>query len=330
MRAVVVGAVGAICLVAVASTSLATARSGPQRNVQSLRLGVYAGPGAKSVSGGAAFGSFSGAATSDLLDFPPSASWAGITGPKWLLSAHEGSPGRFEYSLPMLPDSGPYTLAACAAGSYSDEWRTLAQNLIKYNLASTIVRPGWEFNGTWYRWSAKSDVDGFVGCYRNIVTTMRSVSGQSFSFDWNPNLGGGAFPAERAYPGNAYVDYVGVDIYDTSWSHFATNATPTAVQQAAAWNDDLNGNHGLLFWSSFAASHGKPMAITEWGVNNVGGGHGGGDDPAFVNHMFDFMTDAANDVAYEHYFNTAAHQLTGATTFPGSAATFQARTSTTP
>ncbi|HEY0871195.1 MAG TPA: hypothetical protein VGD55_12410, partial [Acidothermaceae bacterium] len=70
-------------------------------------------------------------------------------------------------------------------------------------------------------------------------------------------------------------------------------------------------------------------AITEWGVTQLTNGHGGGDDPAFVDRMFDFMTDPANNVAYAHYFNTGSvaddHTLTGSTKFPESAAEYRDR-----
>jgi hypothetical protein len=288
-------------------------------------IGVYAGPPSHTATGVAAFTQLAGAAPGAVLDFASSADWNGIAAPQWVIAPHAGSAARFELSLPMLPDSGPYSLAACAAGAYNDEWTIAARNLVAGHEPDAVVRPGWEFNGTWYRWSAKNDIAGYVGCFRQIVVTMRAVAGQRFAFDWNPNLGGGAFPAEQAYPGDAYVDYVGVDAYDTSWTWYATQGTPTAAQAAAAWSYDLNGDHGLKFWSTFAAAHHKSMAITEWGVTAVGGGHGGGDDAAFVQHMFDFMTDPANHVAYMHYFDTPTHQLTGATPFPAAAAVFHQR-----
>jgi hypothetical protein len=310
---------------AAAGVHQVVARSGTPAHP--LVLGVYAGPASKGVVGAQTFGAFSGSTPGAVLDFAATQDWAGITGPNWLLDPRVGSAARLEYSLPMLPDGSQYNLTACAAGAYNAEWARTAQSLVSHRLANTIVRPGWEFNGTWYHWAAKNDIAGFVGCYRQIVTTMRTVAGQHLAFDWNPNVGLNAFPAELAYPGDAYVDYVGVDIYDTSWSHYPS--ANVAAAQAAAWNDDLNGNHGLTFWSRFATTHHKPMAIPEWGVASLSNGHGGGDDPAFVDHMFDFMTSPANNVAYMHYFDwtsaSADHKLTGATHFPASAAEYQVR-----
>jgi len=289
---------------------------------------VYAGPDSKGVTGAAAFGAATGVQPTAVLDFAATDSWFNISAPSWLVLPHAASPARFELSLPMLPDGSQYTLTACATGAYDQQWRKAATNLVNDGLANTIVRPGWEFNGGWYHWAAKNDIGGFVGCFQHIVTTMRSVPGQRFSFDWNPSVGANAFPAERAYPGDAYVDYVGVDAYDYSWSRYPAGSQGLAAAREAAWNDTLNGDHGLAFWSKFAASHRKPMAITEWAVAQRTDGHGGGDNPAFIDHMFDFMQNPANNVAYAHYFNTNSasndHALTG-TRLPAAAAEYRRR-----
>jgi hypothetical protein len=294
-----------------------------------LTLGVYSGPDSKGVAGATEFGALTGAAPGGVLDFGATDRWSNIAAPSWLIAPHAASAARFEYSMPMLPNGSQYTLAACATGAYDSYWHTAATNLVAHHLSTTIVRPGWEFNGNWYHWAAKANIPGYVGCFRAIVITMRSVAGQHFAFDWNPTVGAGAFPAQLAYPGDGYVDYIGVDIYDTSWTHYPASSAALAAAQTAAWNDDLYGDHGLAYWSAFAKSHVKPMAMTEWGVVAMTNGHGGGDDPAFIDHMFEFMTAPANNVAYEHYFNTGTpsddHTLTGPTKFPNSAADFRRR-----
>jgi hypothetical protein len=277
-------------------------------------LGVYAGPDSKGVTGAAAFGAATGVQPQTVLDFAATDSWYNIAAPSWLISAHSGQSAKFELSLPLLPDGSQYTLAACASGAYDAQWQKTATNLINQRLANTIVRPGWEFNGNWYHWSAKNDIAGFVGCFRHVVGTMRSVPGQHFTFDWSPNIGANSFPAEQAYPGDAYVDYIGVDVYDYSWSRYPASSSGLTAAREAAWNDTINGDHGLAFWSRFAAAHHKSMALPEWGVATRSDGHGGGDNPAFIDHIFDFMQNPANNVAYAHYFNTYSasndHSLT--------------------
>jgi hypothetical protein len=134
-------------------------------------------------------------------------------------------------------------------------------------------------------------------------------------------------PAEQAYPGDDFVNYIGVDVYDSSSTHYSHNAG-TAEQHRASWQYLLNGDHGLTWWSDFARAHHKALAVPEWGVSQLPNGQGGGDDPAFVDEIFHFMTDPNNNVAYEHYFNGGSgqgtHNLTAATNFPQSAARLRA------
>lgn len=118
-------------------------------------------------------------------------------------------------------------LADCAAGSFDPQWTTLARNLVTHRLGTTIVRPGWEFDGSWYPWAADRRTAAYLGCFRHIVDAMRAVPAQHFAFLWNPALGTNQFPATEAYPGDEYVDYVGVDVYDTSW---------TPASRAQVWN----------------------------------------------------------------------------------------------
>jgi len=301
--------------------------------------GVYTGPGAKNVAGASAFASSTGLPVSSVVDFPGETSWAEVRGPSWLLDPYRGSGLALEYSLPLLPagvaaDGTPWNLAACAKGAYDYQWSTLGKNLVAASQPATVIRPGWEFNGSWYRWSAAGKVASFVTCFRRVVAAMRAVPGGRFLFDWNPNLGAGTFPAEQAYPGDGYVDVIGVDVYDTSWTWYPTPAgVTTDAARTSAWNWLLKGDHGLTFWSAFAHQHAKPMSITEWGVTWRPDGHGGADNPYFVDQMVDFITDPANQVVTNHYFNldtaSVRHDLIRADTiFPASLARLRARAAT--
>jgi hypothetical protein len=270
-----------------------------------------------------------------VLDFASTDSWYNITGPSWMLTPWAAQSARLEYSLPMMPVGSAYSLAACAAGTYNSQWTTLATNLVAKGLDDTIVRPGWEFNGNWFYWAAAGKTTEFIGCFRNIVTTMRAQPGQHFAFDWNPSIGPGAFAAELAYPGDEYVDYIGLDVYDYNWYYYPAPPNATEAQIAAAqlnvWNYTLNGNHGLNFWHAFADSHGKPLSIPEWGVGKMTDGHAGGDNPSFVTNMFQFAKNPQNNVAYLNYFEydstVAIHRLgSDSTLFPRSAEEFRSQT----
>jgi hypothetical protein len=268
------------------------------------------------------------------VDFIGGESWDNVEWPTWWLehwSAWEhAQPGRrLILGLPILagpPDrSGPVagrmdlripvTLEKGAAGAYNHHFRQLAENLVKHRMADVILRPGWEFNGGWYAWSAKGKAEAFAGYWRQIVRTMREVPGaEGLRFVWNPTLGEQDFPAEQAWPGDAYVDFVGLDVYDETWMQGGypwpegADATTIVARQRHVWETWTFGSaRGLRFWRDFAQAHGKPLSIPEWGVKrqNAAGQaqHGGLDDPYFVEQMHRFISDPANHVAFHGYFD---------------------------
>ncbi len=118
--------------------------------------------------------------------------------------------------------------------------------------------------------------------------------GQQFRFLWNPNGGGPtSWNLELAYPGSAYVDYIGTDVYDEYWG------SPFTPQ--ASWNNAVNQTWGLNWLATFAAAQGRPIAIPEWSVDFRSDGHGLGDDPYFINQFANWI--AANNVAFTSIFS---------------------------
>ena len=275
-------------------------------------LTAYRGGGSTGATALSTYETWSGTKVRRALDFTATDSWASLEGPNWQLDPWSASGRQLTLSVPMFPQptsTSTGSLAACAAGDYDSHWTRLGQNLVAKKLSSTVVRPGWEFNGGWFWWKASVSPSAFAGCFRHVVTAMRAVPGQAFSFDWNPNIGPGQFPAEQAWPGDGYVTTVGVDAYDQSWvsGTYPISSTATAAQrltaEQTAWKDVLSGDHGLAFWSAFAHNHGAAMSLPEWGLTVRSDGHGGGDNPYYVQQMFAFIKDPANNVSWASYFD---------------------------
>jgi glycosyl hydrolase family 26 len=303
---------------AAASVFLARGGSGPHQH--HVAFGVYSAPGAKGVQGAHDFDRVMHQHSTMVLDFPPGDDWSQIEGEPWLLRPHaEEKDQRLEYSLPVVPDLPGASLRACAEGDYDRHWATLARHLVQWHLTDTILRPGWEFNGDWYAWNAAGHVAEYISCFRHVVTSMRAVPGQRFAFDWNVNVGPGTLDPTTAWPGRDYVDYVGVDAYDISTSQYHVGDKPSATQHQQATTELLDGRWGLRFWARFAAEHGRPLAIPEWGLTWRVDGSGGGDNVTYLNAMLRFVDDPATHVAYACYFNsddaTSHHRLTGPTRF---------------
>lgn len=298
------------------SPSAGTA-AGPRTGAASkVKLGVFANTSRSNVS---AFGNWLGRDPDYVIDFSSRSTWDDIANPTYMLSHWRGAGYRMVYSVAPLPYNGGATVKAGSQGAYDSYFKTLARNLVAYGQEDAIIRLGWEFNLSGWRWSTKNPKD-FIGYWRHIVTAMRSVPGQKLKFDWNPNVGETVYEASLYYPGGKYVDYIGVDVYDVSWDKDTypyspdCNAACRLYRQEAVWDRLYGGPRGLAYWADFARSKDKPMSIPEWSAWLRPDGHGGGDNPYFVKQMYAFMDDPQNHVAYQGYLeadvNDGKHKLT--------------------
>jgi hypothetical protein len=230
-------------------------------------LGVYAGPGdPPAVS---AFSSTVRGQPKYAMDFLAGQSWAAITQSGYPYPQWKHGDYKMIWGVPMLPSTYGYYdnarhpscdgLTREAAGDFNPRFVTVAQNMVSAGYGSSIIRLGWEFNGTWFPWAAAGCASGFVGAFQQVVDAMRSVPGQHFTFEWNPTRGdSGIGNLSNYYPGNAYVDYIGLDVYDTEWGSYP--GQPAEFQYMKTQPDGLN------WLASLSAFTGKPMVFPEWGL----------------------------------------------------------------
>jgi len=285
-------------------------------------------------------------------------SWENIEGQAWQLGpwsewVHAKAGRRLVLAVTLLPgtwdgkgpkqgkDAGiPVSLEEGAKGTYNEHFRKLAENLVKFGLDDTILRLGPEFNAGWTNHRALHKEAAFAEYWRQIVNTMRAVPGAGkLQFCWNPanNLVQG--DALKSWPGEEYVDYIGVDVYDQSrfpgTYPILVDDLPEDIRQRreAAWNNWIFDakRQGLAMWSDFARKHHRPLAIPEWGVVNRKDGYGGMDNPYFIEQMYKFITDPVNNVAFHCYFQASnsdgSHKLISEgdfkTEFPNAATRFK-------
>jgi hypothetical protein len=279
--------IGASISVILVTTMPATALAS---TIPSSVLGAYAGYG--NTSQERAIGAELGKPlvfSSDYIAY--NQGWPGVTNSN-IESLWTSSGFRVVYGLPMFPTTCVIGSATCwnagAAGAYNSYFKTVAQNLVNYGQGNAIIRIGWEFNvPNEYPWYAAGYSTQFVQYWQNIVKTMRSVSGASFVFDWNPNIGDAIGNLSAYYPGNSYVGTVGVDVYDMAWKTY-----PGAQE---VWSKYLTEPDGLNWLVSFGSNHNKPLSFPEWGLGTTtspagSGNVSGGDDAYFVNQVTSFIT----------------------------------------
>jgi hypothetical protein len=199
-------------------------------------------------------------------------------------------------------------LSTTANGAWDAIYRTAARYINDGGFPDAIIRVGWEFDGTWYPWSANGNEALWASAYRRVVDVFRSVS-KRFRFEWSGDPG--YLPRELgAYPGDDYVDIIGFDVYDKAIPVPWNSATKSWVDPNAAWSWILTN---LKFQKDFAVQHKKKVSYPEWalaGASATAPRNVGGDNPVFVAGMCKWLdslrSNGSGSLAYHAYFNVDA------------------------
>jgi hypothetical protein len=180
---------------------------------------------------------------------------------------------------------------SCVAGDFDSHATALGDSLVAAGLQNSVIRLGAEMNGVWepdFIGTKATEQRLWAKCFDNEVTALRKAPGENFLIDWNPNACVGNYPYGNFYPGNAYVNIVGLDLYDVG-----CNTPKTRLSFAALAREPS----GLDHFIAFANAHGKPMSLPEWGLSIIPSG----DDPGYINGIGE--TVAKDDFAFQSYFD---------------------------
>ena len=145
------------------------------------------------------------------------------------------------------------TNAAVAAGTDDAYIRQFAKDVLS-NERQVIISYGQEMNGNWYPWGEGSDTPAnFIAAWKHIVRIFREEGIHNVIWLWDPNI---AYPGgpqlKDWYPGDEYVDWVGLDGYFAQPADtFDTLFGPSIVQMRTLTS--------------------KPLLIAESGVTGAAG-----------------------------------------------------------
>jgi hypothetical protein len=187
-------------------------------------------------------------------------------------------------------------------------YKAWGQYLINHGQPNAIIRMATEFNlGSTFPWGINiydtTQVANFVAAERTFVTDVRALPGQHFKIDWNIALDAGN-PGQNvvmnAYPGDAYVDYIGLDSYDQVVPYGSAWTNPQ--DQWSRRYNGYNGAQGIKFYLDYARAHGKKISFPEWGLGWIYGPPAPQEDPYYINQMFALMNDPNNNIAWESFW----------------------------
>lgn len=140
-------------------------------------------------------------------------------------------------------------------GGGSDRLISAAAHRLASRRKPTLLRWGWDMNRDFYPWGGPSNgrnTGGYIAAYRRIRRIFDDAGADNVSWVWSPNWN--SHPADawnqypNYYPGDEYVDWVGV-------SGYATTQTPGDMF------DEL--------YDTYAPR--KPVMITEVACADLGG-----------------------------------------------------------
>jgi len=189
---------------------------------------------------------------------------------------------------------GQFLNSAIAAGTQDTYIRQWAQDAKAFG-HKLVLCPNWEMNGNWYPWSPQTGgISGtaadYVNAWRRIFNIVRGeVGAKNVLFGWAPNVDPDGWWAKTSgvtlqslYPGDAYVDIVGMDGYNggNPWTSFSALFGPTYK--------------ALLSFSK------KPVMILEIGCTESGGSKA-----AWLKEMFTALPKSFSKIKTVMWYNRA-------------------------
>ena len=157
-----------------------------------------------------------------------------------------------------------YSLRSITAGSHDEYIDRFARSVQQHGRPVTL-RLMHEMIGNWYPWGSGVNgnrVDDFVPAYRHVHDRFTALGVTNVEWLWAPNaVYTGSAPLAPLYPGDAYVDLVGVSNYN--WGDEIRDGYRTA------W-----ATFGELFDQSLAELRtltARPVWISETGSSDSGG-----------------------------------------------------------
>jgi hypothetical protein len=130
-----------------------------------------------------------------------------------------------------------YSLANLVRGDFDAYVRHWAEGAKAWG-EPLLLRFAPEMNGDWNSWSAGvngNTASEYIAVWRHVHSIFDAVGADNVQWVWCPNASfRGSTPLGRLYPGDAYVDWVGIDGYNwgtsqagTHWQTFAQIFQPT-------------------------------------------------------------------------------------------------------
>jgi Glycosyl hydrolase family 26 len=172
-------------------------------------------------------------------------------------------------TLEPYTSEGVASFSEIASGRYDEYFRREADQVRGLGI-TVLLRFAHEMNllsSDWGPGKQGNTAANFVEAWRHIVTIFREEGAENVKWVWAPNIDYGGRPFSQFFPGDEWVDYVGLDGYN--WG----------ATEGESWD-----TFSQLFASSYATITSlstKPVIIAE-----TGSSESGGDKAAWIEETF--------------------------------------------
>jgi hypothetical protein len=168
-------------------------------------------------------------------------------------------------ATPASLDQPDFQLADVIAGTYDSYIREFAEGARDWG-HPFFLRFNWEMNGSWFAWS--EGVNGnqpgeYVTAWRHVHDIFTQVGATNATWVWCPNVDPESKLQDLAslYPGDAYVDWTGLDGYN--WG-----ANPARPDKWRSFDSLFKATYDRIVGTIAPA---KPLIISEVGSSEYGG-----------------------------------------------------------
>jgi len=190
-----------------------------------------------------------------------------------------------------------------------------------------FVRFGHEMNGAWYPWGRGSNGNTpslYKAAWRHIVRAFRSAGAHNVNWVWGPNQNfSGRFPFRQYYPGDGWVDWVGLDGFNWArsprWQSFdeifagsynsviELTSKPVMIVETGSWEE--GGSKAV--WVDSALNRELPRykhvrAFLWWSVDDPRGDLRVESSPAALRTLRDALQSPPYQVSREELLATPA------------------------
>ncbi len=154
-----------------------------------------------------------------------------------------------------------YSLQSITAGKYDDHIRHWARNAAAWG-KPFYLRFAHEMNGNWNSWSPGvngNTASQYVSAWRRVHEIFGQEGATNVRWVWSPNVeSDDSVPFSEVYPGDAYVDWIGIDGYNWGTTQSWSSWTGLAAVIGPSYDKLVDMTH-------------KPMMIAETASTELGG-----------------------------------------------------------